>query len=589
MRVRSFLRVAAVVLLALYGFAATLPDVAILWRPLGTYGLTTDVEGVVRSVAPGSSSAVAGIQPGDRVEGLSEAPVPEVWVAAPGLKRVVGVTHAGRQREVTLTSEPTRLPAGGSVIFPLRKLLGALFIVAGLLLVLVRPSPATWGFFLYCVGANPFEGWYLLGAALPPKIYLALSVIDDVMNAAGIVGLLTFALYFPRSDVAGWRAKMQRLIPALFVFTAALNLAVDLSSWFAKPPQWFVNSEEIWFDIIFLATAALFIETYFRTRGADRERVAWTSFGMVVGMIGLAAADIYGLFTWSVFSNAGWWERISSMLIGAVPITIIYAAFRHRVLDFSLAVNRTLIYGLLTSLVVVVFAVIHSFAIRTVAGTKLGVIAELGVAIAIGFWLNAIHQRVATFVDTVFFRRRYQAKLRLERSAEAIEYATSAAVVDDVITSEPYQSLDLESSAIFRIDSGLETAAHSQHRFLRRRAIGWASVTCRDLGPDDLLVLHLEAQQKPVRIADIRWPRHDVPEGRAAPQFALPILSRRRLTGIALYGAHRSGSDLDPDEVAMISTLTRAAGQAYDRIEADELRQFIRTSNVAGHWKIPPT
>ncbi len=586
---RLFLRVAAVVLLALYGFAATLPDVAILWRPLGTYGLTTDVAGVVRSVAPGSSSAVAGIQPGDRVEGLSEAPVPEVWVAAPGLKTVVTVSHAGKQREVTLTSEPTHLPAGGSVIFPLRKILGALFIVAGLFLVLVRPSPATWGFFFYCVGANPFEGWYLLGAALPPKIYLTLSIIDDVMNAAGIVGLLTFALYFPRSDVAGWRAKLTRLIPAVFIFTAALNLAVNLSSWFAKPPQWFVNSEEIWFDVIFLATAALFIQTYFHTRGADRERVAWTSFGMVVGMIGLAVADIYGLFTWSVFSNAGLGERISSMLIGAVPLTIIYAAFRYRVLDFSLAVNRTLIYGLLTSLVVVVFAVMHSFAIRTLAGTNAGLVAELGVAIAIGFWLNAIHQRVATFVDTVFFRQRYQARLRLERCAEALEYATSAAVVDEVVTSEPLQLLDLESSAIFRVDTGLETAAPSSRRFVRRRAPKWAGATCRCLGPDDLLLLHLEAQQAPVRIADIRWPHQGVPEGTAAPQFALPILSRRRLIGIALYGAHRSGSDLDPDEVAMISALTRAAGQAYDRIEADELRQFIRTTNAAGDWKIAPT
>lgn len=586
---RSFARVAAVVLLALYGFAATLPDVAILWRPLGTYGLTTDVAGVVRSVAPGSSSAAAGIQPGDRVEGLSEAPVPEVWVSEPGLKRTVTITHAGKQREVTLSAEPTRLAASGSVIYPLRKILGALFIVAGLLLVLVRPSPATWGFFLYCVGANPFEGWYLLAAALPPKVYLALSIIDDVMNAAGIVGLLTFALYFPRSDVVGWRAKVQRLIPAVFIFTAALNLAVDLSSWFAKPSQWFVNCEEIWFDIIFLATAALFVETYFRTRGGDRERVAWTSFGMVVGMIGLAVADIYGLFTWSVFSTAGWLERISSMLIGAVPITIIYAAFRYRVLDFSLAVNRTLIYGLLTSLVIAAFAVMHSLAIRTIAGAKMGVVVELAAAIAIGFWLNAIHQRIAKFVDTVFFRQRYQARLRLEGSAEAIEYSSSATVVDDVVTSEPYQLLDVESSALFRIDRGLETAAPSSNRFMRRRAIGWAGATCRDLGPDDLLVLHLEAQQKPVRIADIVWPRQDVPEGTAAPQFALPILSRRRLIGIALYGAHKSGSDLHPDEVAIISTLTRAAGQAYDRIEADELRQFIRTTNVGGDWKISST
>lgn len=577
---RSFGRIAIVVLLALYGFAAILPDVIILWRPLGTYGLTTDVEGTVRSVAPGSSAAAAGIERGDEVAGLSQAPVPEVWVPEPGLKRIITVTHDGREREVTLTAQATQLPTGGKIIYPLRKILGALFIVAGIFLVLVRPSPATWGFFLYCIGSNPFEGWYLLGAALPPRTYLTLSLIDDVLNAAGIVGLLTFALYFPRSNVAGWRAKAQRLIPLVFVFTAALNLAVDLSSWFSKLPQWFVNSEEIWFDLVFLATAALFIETYVRTRGEDRKRVAWTSFGMVVGMIGLAVADIYGLFTWSVFSSAGWLERISSMLVGAVPITIIYAAIRHRVLDFSLAVNRTLVYGLMTSLVVAVFAVMHSLAIRTLAGAKMGDIAELAAAIAIGFWLNAIHQRVAKFVDTAFFRQRYKARLRIERSAEALEIASSAAAVDRVVATDPDQALDLESSAVFRIDRDPRHAGPRAHRFTRRQALGWEGATCRELSPEDLLVLHLEAQPEPVRIADIAWTHPNMPAGIAAPQFAVPILSRRRLIGIALYGAHKSGSDLDPDEVSIIATLTRAAGQAYDQIEADELRQLIRTAPV---------
>jgi hypothetical protein len=571
---RSFLRVAVVVLLAVYGFAATIPDVAILWRPFGTFGLTTDVEGTVRSVAPNSPAAQAGIQPGDRVAGLSVAPVTEVWVPKPGLKRVVTVTHEGALRQVTLTAEPTKLAPGGWILYPLRKLLGLLFIIAGMFLVLVRGSPATWGFFLYCVGANPFEGWYLLGAAMPPKVYLACSIVDDIMNAAGIVGLLTFALYFPRSTVTGWRARVQRFIPLLFASTAVLNLAVDLSSWFARPPQWFANAEEVWFDVLFLVAAAFFVQTYASTRGIDRERVAWATFGMVIGMVGLASADIYGLFTWSVFSSAGWFERLSSLLVGAVPIAIIYAAIRHRVLDFSLAVNRTLVYGALTSLVVAAFAILHSFVVRALAQTNLGTLTELAAAIAIGFWLNAIHQRVATFVDRVFFRKRYLARQRIERVADAIEYATSFGAVDEVVAGEPCRALELESGAVFGLEKGLEE--QGPQGFARRRAFGWNDATFSRFDADDLLLLQLQAAQKPIRLADISWAPDGLPQGAATPQFALPILSRHRLIGIALYAAHTSGSDLDPDEVVIISGLTRAAGQAYDRLEADELRQFIR-------------
>ncbi|HXW51606.1 MAG TPA: hypothetical protein VEJ41_06405 [Candidatus Acidoferrales bacterium] len=585
---RTFWRVVAVIVLALYGFAATLPDLAILWHPFGTYGLTTDVEDRVRSVAPGSVAAAAGIVPGDTVTGLGAASLPEVWVARPGIVRVVTVTHDGVSREATLRAEPTRLPSGGMIVFPLRKILGALFIIAGIFLVLGRPSPATWGFFLYCVGANPFEGWYLLGASLPPKVFLACSLVDDVMNAAGIVGLLTFALYFPRSDVAGWRARAQRRIPLIFACTAILNLAVDLASWYAKPPQWFVTSEEVWFDILFLTTAAIFVETYLRTRGEDRKRVAWTSFGMIVGMVGLAVADIYGLFTWSVFSTASWVERISSMLVGAVPITIIYAAIRHRVLDFSFAVNRTIVYGLMTSLVVIAFSLLHSFAIRTLAGTKFGTLTELLAAVAIGFWLQAIHERVSSFVDAVFFRRRRSTRKRLERAAEAIEYATSAAAVDDIMVNEPKESLGLASSAVFRVAGGIEPDAAGRQRFARRKAIGWDEAACRELGPDDMLVLQLEAQRKPLLLADLSWPRHDLPTGNAAPQYAVPIVSRRYLVGIALFSAHASGNDLDPDEVDLICVLARAAAQAYERLDAQELRRLLR-ERTSGDWRAAAT
>src|SRR5579872_1599765 len=580
---RTFLRIAAVALLALYGFAATLPDIAMLWRPFGTYGLTSDVEGYVRSVARDSAAASAGIVPGDRVAGLGAASIPEVWVARPGISRIVTVMHEGTRREVMLRARPTTLPSGGAVIFPLRKLLGALFIVAGIFLVLVRPSPATWGFLLYCAGANPFEGWYLLGATLPPRLFLAFSLLDDVMNAAGIVGLLTFALYFPRSGVAGWRAIAQRRIPLIFAVTAALNLSVDLASWYARPPQWFISCEEVWFDVLFIATAAIFLETYLRTRGEDRQRVAWTSFGMVLGMIGLAVADIYGLFTWSVFSSASWLERISSMLVGAVPVTIIYAAVKHRVFDFSLAVNRTIVYGVMTSLVVAAFSLLHAFAIRTLSGTRFGTFTELLAAVAIGFWLQAIHTRVSSFVDTVLFRRRRRARTRLERAAEATEYALTAAAVDEILASEPYESLELESSAVFRVEGGVEALDGRSRRFTRRTALGWGDAACRELGPDDLLVLQLEARRRPLLLADVAWPRRGLPEGNLAPLYAVPVVCRRHLVAVALCGAHRSGSDLDPDEVEMIGALARACAQGYERLEAQELRRLLREQSGGRH------
>lgn len=571
---RRALRIAVVLALSLYGFAATLPDISIVWRPLGTFGLSTDLEGRVRDVAPDSSAAHAGIVPGDRVSGLTTIPVSEVWVVQPGVTRTVNVEHGGQLRTVTLVAQPTKLPAGGALTYPLGKLLGAFFIAAGMFLVLVRPGLATWGFFLYCVGANPFDGWYRLAAALSPGAYLGFSIADDFMNALGIVGLLVFALCFPKTQPWAWRERALRYLPAVLAFTVLLSLSTELSAWLAQPPPWFLAVYEVWFGLLFVATAAIFIDTYLRTHGQERERVAWASFGMILGMAGLAIADLYGAFDWSVFSSAGWLVRLTPLLVAAVPATLVYAAIRHRVFDFSLAVNRTLIYGALTSLVVVIFAILHSLAVRTVSANGFGLGVELGAAIAIGFSFNAMHARVSGFVDSVFFRARRKARQRLECAAEAVAFVSTASLVDDVLETEPRQALGLASAAVFRSDDSVAQASRPLERehFVRRRAHGWAPVDCDRLDGDDMLVLLSRTQGKPLRLADIGWERKDVPSGAAAPEYAVPVLAGRRLTGVALYGSHRRGDELDSDEVAMISELAVAAGAAYERIEAQALR-----------------
>ena len=59
----------------------------------------------------------------------------------------------------------------------------------------------------------------------------------------------------------------------------------------------------------------------------------------------------------------------------------------------------------------------------------------------------------------------------------------------------------------------------------------------------------------------------------------------RSLSRIAFVGTrHRTGEDLDRDEVAVLRELTRAAAAAYQRVEADALRQELgEASGTSGH------
>jgi hypothetical protein len=55
----------------------------------------------------------------------------------------------------------------------------------------------------------------------------------------------------------------------------------------------------------------------------------------------------------------------------------------------------------------------------------------------------------------------------------------------------------------------------------------------------------------------------------------MPVLLRDQLVAIVLYGPHRSGADIDPDEVRGVLLLVERAGAAYDHIEARALREQV--------------
>jgi hypothetical protein len=78
-------------------------------------------------------------------------------------------------------------------------------------------------------------------------------------------------------------------------------------------------------------------------------------------------------------------------------------------------------------------------------------------------------------------------------------------------------------------------------------------------------------------MADVVWPSEDPANHAGDAVIAMPVLLRDELVAIVLYGPHRSGADIDPDEVAAVTQLVDRAGAAYDHIEARALRQQVES------------
>jgi hypothetical protein len=315
-----------------------------------------------------------------------------------------------------------------------------------------------------------------------------------------------------------------------------------------------------------VATAA-FMVRYAHASGEDRHRLRWVAIGLGSFLLSYAlfwisenvASAPSELATWAQFVNV-------------LPLTVLYAVVRHRVIDVRLAGGRALAYTALSAVPVLAFKVIDVVVSRQLQQTKLALVAEVVVALGFGFWLNASKRKIDDLIEWAFFHTRRVAEERLNRVARRVEHATERDPVDDMLVREPFEALQLSSIALYRRVDG---------PYVRAAQYGWPTDLLTLIDANDALSLELVATREPVSIDAIAWQAARTLTG-VRPSLAFPVIVRHEVAGMLLVGAKRDGERVDGLELDAIRTLVVAAGLAYDHLDAleqqrvaEELREAL--------------
>jgi hypothetical protein len=173
-----------------------------------------------------------------------------------------------------------------------------------------------------------------------------------------------------------------------------------------------------------VGSVASLIGRFRASRGTERLQLKWlaAAAGIAAGLY-LVAMITSIPFDWSTIETPLWITIIQNIALFSfvlIPIAVGVAILRHRLYDIDRIINRTLVYGAVTALLAMVYA-IGVFGVGGIVleatdqeGGRLAVAAS---TLAIAALFRPVRSRVQTFIDRRFYRSRYDAARTLEEFA----------------------------------------------------------------------------------------------------------------------------------------------------------------------------
>jgi hypothetical protein len=152
-----------------------------------------------------------------------------------------------------------------------------------------------------------------------------------------------------------------------------------------------------------------------RARGDERAQLKWFVFAGIL----FAAEIILETLSYGIVPRIpeGIWRFLFPLFVSFLPISAAIAILKYRLYDIDLVINRTLVYGLLTALIIGVYVLVAvglGAAVRSVAGQGNNSLVIAMSTLAVAALFRPARRGIQGLIDRRFYRRKYDAAQTLE-------------------------------------------------------------------------------------------------------------------------------------------------------------------------------
>jgi hypothetical protein len=168
--------------------------------------------------------------------------------------------------------------------------------------------------------------------------------------------------------------------------------------------------------LLILVSVASLVVRFRRARGVERQQLKWFTYATVLSVLLFLIFILTGLDTRAP-SLLGY--VIAALWLMAIPMAIGVAVLRYHLFDIDRLINRTLVYGLLTAMLAVVYAavVLALGQLFGGLGTEPPSWAVAGATLAVAALFQPARRRIQQAVDRRFNRRKYNVARTVEAFA----------------------------------------------------------------------------------------------------------------------------------------------------------------------------
>jgi signal transduction histidine kinase/ActR/RegA family two-component response regulator len=509
-----------------------------------------------------------GLQQGDLILSAGGATA-EQWLngtaKGPGWDQGEVITYhilrEGMVKTVSIQLEP--IPLGRILIRWAPQLLASLgLLFVGSYIFWKRPSNLTARLIMLCCMMVALQLWIdaynFQFAILTQRWYYGLHfILEQGTFAIACVSACHFALIFPsphplieRHPVA---APLLLYILSPLIVAVTVGLSPSWSLALSRSNRAILIGALVVFGLA-LAAGARSVRT---TRDAvSRAQIRWILWGASVGL----AVAIPGYFVPILLVGRPWIPHPILMLLTAcIPYIYAIAVFRYQLFEIDTIINRTLVYGIVTILLVGLYLLlvrVLTLAVQTLLNREHDTVVVFIATLTIAWLFFPLRQRVQALIDRGFYRSKINYQQLLGEMGARLSSSIVFEELNSLLSDELAHRLQIESATLAILDPTGEQFVVADREGNRPF-----------LPVDHSLPTFLSQQAKPVLRLE---PPPDLPVElqilfeQQRIEASVPLIIRGKLIGLYNLGPKRSGIPYRREQVRFLQLLGQQAAVAVE-------------------------